>query len=152
MFSFDDIPTYMHDPGEMARQQAIQLERLADYQEQLAEARGTAESEDGQISVAFSEEKGVHNLVIDPRAFRDDGSEDVARQIEELVNQARADMQQKQVDIAQTVFGDSIDPAQLLADMPEMQAQLGELMNITRQTGNDVGMLVERIQRAFPTT
>ncbi|GAB3436681.1 YbaB/EbfC family nucleoid-associated protein [Flindersiella endophytica] len=151
MFSFDQIPTYLHDPEEMARQQAVQMERLADYQEQLAAAAGTAESEDGEISLTFSEEKGLQNLRIDPRAFRD-GSEDLATQIQDLVNQARTQLQQKQVEIARSTFGDTVDPAQLLADMPEMQAQLGELMNITRETGNDVGMLVERIQRAFPTS
>lgn len=151
MFGFDQIPTYLHNPEEMARQQAEQLERMAEYQQRLAEAVGTAESDDGQISVAFSEEKGVHDLVIDPRAFRDDGSEDVANQIEDLVNRARAEMQQKQIEIAQSSFGDSVDPAKLLADLPEAQAQLGELMNLTRQAGNDVGLLVERIQRAFPT-
>lgn len=152
MFGFDQIPTYLHNPEEMAAEQAKQLERMADYQEQLAAAVGTAESEDGQISVAFSEDKGVHNLVIDPRAFRDDGSEDVANQIEDLVNQARAEMQQKQVEIAQSVFGDSVDPAALIEAAPEAQAQLGELMNLTRQAGNDVGLLVERIQRAFPAS
>lgn len=149
MFSFDQIPTYFHDPEEMARHQTEQLAKLAEYQEQLAVAIGTAESEDGEISVAFSEEKGVHDLRIDPRAMRD-GSEDLAAQIEQLVNQARAELQRKQVEIAQATFGDSIDPAKLLADMPEAQAQLGELMNITRQAGNDVGLLVERIQRVFP--
>jgi DNA-binding protein YbaB len=152
LFGFDQIPTYLHDPEQMAAEQAKQLEKMADYQQQLAEARGTAESEDGQISVAFSEEKGLHDVVIDPRAFRDDGSEDVADQIETLVNQARAEMQQKQLEIAQNVFGGSFDPAGLIADAPEAQAQLGELMNLTRQAGNDVGLLVERIQRAFPAS
>jgi DNA-binding protein YbaB len=150
VFSFDQIPAYFHNPEEMARHQTEQLEKLAEYQEQLAVAVGRAESEDGQISVAFSDEKGLHDVVIDPRAFRDDGSEDVAQQIEDLVNQARAELQQKQIEIAQSTFGDSMDPAQLVAEMPEMQAQLGELMNLTRQAGNDVGLLVERIQRSFP--
>lgn len=150
MFGFDQVPDFsVRDPEAIARAQKEQLDRLQELQEKIGQLAGRAESEDGRISVAFSESKGVHELRLDPRALRLP-SDELAETIAGLVNDAREDAKKQTAAAAQETFGDSMNPQGLLAGLPQMEASLGEMMKAAKESSNDIAAMAQRLMGAFP--
>jgi DNA-binding protein YbaB len=149
MFGFDSVPDFsVRDPESVTRAQREQFSRLQELHEQVGQLTGTAESEDGRLSVAYSERGGVHNLRIDPRALRMP-SEDLAAAIEQLVNDARADFHRQTSEVVQKSVGDSVNPQALLDNLPQMEANLGEILNVAKQSSNDIAAMAQRLMGAF---
>jgi DNA-binding protein YbaB len=150
VFGFDQMPDFsVRDPESIARAQREQMSRLQDMQEKLGQLVGRAESEDGRISLSFSEPQGLHDLHLDPRVLRLP-SEEIAATIERLVNEARADLKQQTAEAAQETFGDAMNPQTLLANMPQMEAGLGEIMKAAKESSNDIAAMAQRLMQAFP--
>lgn len=89
------VPDYLElssvftDPAQAAETQAEQLEKAEVLEQAIRDATGNATSPDDRIRVSWSESGGIDELVIDPRAMRQD-SDELAAQIAGVVNAARA--------------------------------------------------------------
>jgi DNA-binding protein YbaB len=150
MFGFDDLPDFsLRDPAQIELAQRDQMGRLQELQERIKSLVGRAESEDGRISVAYSEPRGVHDLQLDPRALRMP-SEDLAATIERLVNEARDDFRRQTAEVAQETFGSTMNPQNLVANLPQMEANLGEIMKAAKESSNQIARMAERLMAAFP--
>lgn len=150
VFGFDEVPDFsVRDPEQIERAQREQMSRLQELQERIGTLVGRAESDDGRISVAYSEPRGVHDLRLDPRALRMP-SEDLAATIERLVNEAREDLKRQTAEVAQETVGTSMNPQNLLANLPEMEANLGEIMKAAKESSNQIAQMAQRLMAAFP--
>ncbi|REF38037.1 YbaB/EbfC family nucleoid-associated protein [Thermasporomyces composti] len=150
MFGFDDLPDFsLRDPAQIELAQRDQMGRLQELQERIKSLVGRAESEDGRISVAYSEPRGVHDLQLDPRALRMP-SEDLAATIERLVNEARDDFRRQTAEVAQETFGSTMNPQNLVANLPQMEANLGEILQAAKESSNQIAQMAQRLLAAFP--
>lgn len=96
------------DPDEMHTFTGGFLTALSQVQEEMAELTGQGRAADGQVTVAYSELKGVHHLKIGPRAMRL-GAEVLAETILEAIATARTDLRTQAADLVTNSLGDTAD-------------------------------------------
>ncbi|MFI6538451.1 YbaB/EbfC family nucleoid-associated protein [Nonomuraea sp. NPDC050547] len=92
------------DPDEMHTFTGDFLTALSQVQEEMAELTGQGQAADGQVSVAYSELEGVHNLRIGPRAMRL-GADVLAETILEAIATARTDLRTQAADLVTDSLG-----------------------------------------------
>lgn len=127
----------------MARKYVAGAEEV---QDRLSGLVGRAESEDGRIRVAFSNENAVEELHIDPRALRD-GSEVLAENIRTVIADARADLLRQVDEVVTAAYPERPDPEQLVSDADELYGQLSDLNDLIRRSGDRIGEAFERFQQ-----
>jgi hypothetical protein len=141
-----DLSSVFADPALAAARHAEQMAAAEQLEQGVRAAAGSAASDDDRIRVAWSEAGGIDELEIDPRALRM-ASEDLAAQIRTVVNAARAQAQQQVATLVADAMGDGApDPREVVADLPDLQAQLDEIMRDTAQMGSTVSGIVERMR------
>ncbi|MFE0147254.1 YbaB/EbfC family nucleoid-associated protein [Nonomuraea sp. NPDC059007] len=96
------------DPDEMHTFTGDFLAALSQVQEEMAELTGQGHAADGQVTVAYSELKGVHNLKIGPRAMRL-GADTLAETILEAIATARTDLRTQAADLVTNSLGNTAD-------------------------------------------
>ncbi|MFI9554093.1 YbaB/EbfC family nucleoid-associated protein [Nonomuraea endophytica] len=96
------------DPDELHTFTGDFLTTLSQVQEEMAELTGQGQAADGQVTVAYSELKGVHNLKIGPRAMRL-GADALAETIEEAIKTARTNLRTQAADLVTRSLGTTSD-------------------------------------------
>lgn len=115
-------------------------------QDRLNGVVGRAESEDGRIRAGFSNEKGVEELTIEPRALRE-GSEGLAETIRAVIADARADFIRQLQEIVREGYGEEPEPTEMVAEAEEMRNQVEEMGEIIRQSSTQIFEVFERFQQ-----
>jgi DNA-binding protein YbaB len=115
-------------------------EQAATVQDRIAGLVGRAETPDGRVRLAFSPEKGLPELHIDPRAMRM-GSEELAETIQRLVGEALADLvEQKQA----TAAKDGVEAA--APDPEAIGKTLDGMSDVMRMAARDATALIEQVR------
>lgn len=141
-----DLSSLFTDPARAAEAQAEQQSKAEQLEKHIRAANGNATSEDGRIEVEWSEAGGIDELVIDPRAMRLT-SDELAAQIALIVNAARAQAQEQIATLVADATDDGApDPREVVAQLPDLQEQLDEIMRDTAQMGSTVTGIVERMR------
>jgi hypothetical protein len=141
----------LRDPAKAMGFQQDALAGLEVIQSRLAEAKGTATSDDERIKVVWSEVSGVEQVSIDPRAMRA-GSDELAAEVTRLLNQARDDARrQAEEAVRAAVAAGAPDPQQVIEQLPGLQQTMEEVVRDAQQAGEEIGAIAERIRRLAET-
>jgi DNA-binding protein YbaB len=138
-----DLPDLFGSPEEFQRAQEERLGKLAELQQKIAEATGTARSEDDRIVVTYSEGNGVEEIRFDPRVMRMP-SEDLAAEVARLVNEARADARRQMQQLVSETFG---EPTAIVDQLPEFQRTVDEVLRDTHQMRDQLDVLLDRMRK-----
>ncbi|WP_020579944.1 YbaB/EbfC family nucleoid-associated protein [Actinopolymorpha alba] len=150
MSEFDDVSELFRAPHEIMRAHEEQLRKAEELQAKLQQLTGRAETDDGRISVSFSQANGIEDLTLDPRALRMP-TEDLAAEIRRLVNEAREDVRKQSEALTTEAFAAGApDASALVEQLPQLQEELTELLRDTQGAGSDLDGMVERMRRMFP--
>ncbi|MFI6293140.1 YbaB/EbfC family nucleoid-associated protein [Nonomuraea sp. NPDC050790] len=125
------------DPDELNAFTADFLTVLSRTQEEMSDLAGSGRSADGQVTVSFSEQRGVHDLKIGPRAMRL-GAEVLAETIMEAITTARTDLRAKATALVTTALGDtsSLDDTVTTLSTAAEDALARSLHNTTNLTNH----------------
>ncbi|MBB5074861.1 YbaB/EbfC family nucleoid-associated protein [Nonomuraea endophytica] len=105
----DDLRhSFGFDPDELHTFTGDFLTTLSQVQEEMAELTGRGQAADGQVTVAYSELKGVHDLKIGPRAMRL-GADMLAQTIQEAIETARTNLRTQAADLVTNSLGTTAD-------------------------------------------
>jgi YbaB/EbfC DNA-binding family len=141
-----DLSSVFADPAQAAQAQAEQMAAAEALEQAVRAATGSAASDDGRITVEWSEAGGIDELVIDPRAMRL-ASDELAAQIIQVVNAARTQAQSEIATLVADAMGAGApEPRDVVAALPGLQEQLDEIMRDTAQMGSTVTGIVERMR------
>lgn len=141
-----DFSNVFNDPERAVAAHAEQMATAEKLEQGIRDATGHAVSEDGRITVAWSEAGGVDALELDPRAMRL-GSDELAAQITQVLNAARLQAQEGIAALVSDAMGEgAADPRDVVAQLPTLQEQLDEIMRDTAQMGTTVTGIVERMR------
>jgi DNA-binding protein YbaB len=105
-----------------AEDSAAQAEKMKD---RIATVTGRAESEDGKVKAEFTSSDGLSRLDLDPRALRM-SSDELSAEIRKIVNAASKDFQTQLTEATMSMFGGSVDPADLMGDQVEGMTKVQE--------------------------
>lgn len=145
--SMFDLSGLFDDPDTLMRNQQAQMAAVNEMLEKVNATVGEASSQDDRIHVEWSEGDGVRLLELNPRALRL-SSDELAAEIRDVVNRARADASAKVAEAVEGAEGlPSADDAQSMIDeMPKVQGFLDDVLRDTSRLGGELEHLVERMQ------
>jgi hypothetical protein len=143
-----DLGDLLRSPEELYAAQREQLARAEELQRRIEEVTGSATSSDERITVSFSEAKGLHDLVLDPRVMRMP-SADLAEEIVRLVNAARTEAHSQIQQVMNDTLGENgrPDPEQIGEQAAELQRSLDELMRDTMRMDGELTDVLDRMRR-----
>jgi len=143
-----DLGDLFQSPDAFWRAQQRRIAAAEELQRRIQAAVGTATSDDERITVSYSEANGVEELTLDPRALRA-GSEELATRIRQAVNGARADAREQIATLVrEAAKADGVpDPQDVLAQVPDFEKTMEEVLRDTEEMGQQLTDIVERMRR-----
>lgn len=117
----------------MIEQAAQGAKQLRELQQGLDGLQGTAESEDGFVSVTVGMGGGLVSLELDPRIYRKPDSAALARTIVDTIERANEDVSTRSKELADEVMPDFLDDG-------DTDPVLGPLMRAFDRKAGDEGV------------
>jgi DNA-binding protein YbaB len=126
------------DPREVIQQMRAKIERTREVRDRAAELVGSAQSEDGYVTVECTNAAGIKDVVFDPRVMRMQ-SQDLAALIVEVAAEARADLDRQRGEVlAELKFG--------TPDVEESEAALAEMTSAYTRSMGDIHTMFARFR------
>ncbi|WP_067794182.1 YbaB/EbfC family nucleoid-associated protein [Actinomadura formosensis] len=147
MNQFPDIErTLGIDLGAHAERARRVAQQSAELSERLTGLVGHAESADGRIGLAFSPERGLTDVRIDPRTMRM-ASEELAETIQRLSQEAVADLERRKQEIAREVYGEDAETATTPVDPAQMHQALRDMNDVFSGVSREATALMDQIRK-----
>ncbi|MEV0617186.1 YbaB/EbfC family nucleoid-associated protein [Nonomuraea sp. NPDC050404] len=122
-----------------------QVEQMEEFQRVLGSIVGTAQDEDGFVTIEYGNE-GVRELELHPKAMRLSSGE-LAELIKAILAEATEDFQKRMYEAAGTVFGDEDNPMQLMKDPDAAIAKVKQAEAVYDRAFEDVMGELDQIRR-----
>jgi DNA-binding protein YbaB len=142
------------DPEMLFRETRSQFDQVADMQRAMAELRGRAESQDGRVRAVYSQDAGLADVELDPRAMRMSAAE-LAELIVQVSGEAKRDLERQMKELMdETLDRQDVTPDDL-KDMFEepsgLTETLGSMGRIFEGATKEVEGILDQIRRVMGT-
>jgi DNA-binding protein YbaB len=140
------------DPELMFRSAQEQFKQVEQMQRRMVELEGRAESQDGRVTVVYTQAKGLADIQLDPRAMRM-ASAELSEVIREVAQEAKRDLERQAKELMDETFAQQdVTPDELkemFSDPQGVTQTLGQMGDIFSGAAKEVEGILEQMRRTM---
>jgi DNA-binding protein YbaB len=140
------------DPEMLFRETRSQFDQVADMQRAMAELRGRAESQDGRVRAVYTQDEGLADVELDPRAMRMSAAE-LGQLIVQVSGEAKRDLERQMKELMDETFAQQDVTPDDLKNMFEepsgLTETLGSMGRIFEGATKEVEGILDQIRRVM---